>query len=126
MVTHVLVNGNIVAVDDQFSVAEAAYAAVETIGARGDLTLCVCTTLGDSTNNTSTSGARALAELITAREPFRGNYLGSIALGLLTDMVVLDRDYLTVPEDEIRDIKPVATIVAGKVVYGGLPEGRRA
>jgi len=302
-------------------VSDAAYAAVETIGARGDLTLRVCTTLGDSTNNMSASGARALAELITAREPFRGdywydqiavgeiyhapfhwdhtaspphpsgrdieaaagilraaaragwpvqthsvttqgldlvfdayeqanrdrairplrwsvthaegitaaqlerarrlgvtvqlrsqsvignqrravaaygaptarrmpplrlvqdsgltwglgtdgtraaqinpfitlwwavtgrslggdlvldepitreealiahtrsnarlmfheNYLGSIAPGLLADMVVLDRDYLTVPEDEIRDIKPVATIVAGKVVYGTLP-----
>jgi predicted amidohydrolase YtcJ len=32
--------------------------------------------------------------------------------------VVLDRDYLTVPPDEIRDIRPVATIVDGNVVYG--------
>jgi predicted amidohydrolase YtcJ len=30
---------------------------------------------------------------------------------------VLDRDYLTVPEDEIKDIKPILTMVGGKVVY---------
>jgi predicted amidohydrolase YtcJ len=30
---------------------------------------------------------------------------------------VLDRDYLTVPADEIKDIKPVMTMVGGKVVY---------
>jgi predicted amidohydrolase YtcJ len=53
-----------------------------------------------------------------ARLMFRENYLGSIAPGLLADMVVLDRDYLTVPEDEIRDIRPAATMVGGKVVHG--------
>ena len=46
--------------------------------------------------------------------------IGAIRPGLLADMVVLDRDYLTVPEDEIKDIRPVATIVGGQVVYGGL------
>lgn len=56
---------------------------------------------------------------------FRENYLGSIRPGLLADMLVLDRDYLTVPEDEIRDIRPVATIVAGQVVYGALPASKR-
>jgi predicted amidohydrolase YtcJ len=46
--------------------------------------------------------------------------IGSIRSGFLADMVVLDRDYLTVPEDEIKDIRPVATIVGGRIVYGGL------
>lgn len=46
--------------------------------------------------------------------------IGSIRPGLLADMLVLDRDYLTVPEDEIKEIKPVATIVGGQVVYGSL------
>ena len=46
--------------------------------------------------------------------------IGAIRPGLLADMVVLDRDYLTVPEDEIKDIRPVATMVGGQVVYGGL------
>jgi len=33
------------------------------------------------------------------------------------DLVVLDRDYLTVPADQIKDIKPVLTMVGGKIVY---------
>jgi predicted amidohydrolase YtcJ len=35
-------------------------------------------------------------------------------------MVVVYRDYLAVPADEIRDIRPVATIVNGTVVHGNL------
>jgi predicted amidohydrolase YtcJ len=52
---------------------------------------------------------------------FRENHLGAIRPGLLADMLVLDRDYLTVPEEEIKDIRPVATIVGGKIVHGALP-----
>ena len=48
---------------------------------------------------------------------FRENELGSIQVGKLADLVVLDRDYLTVPADQIKDIKPVMTVVGGKVVY---------
>ena len=51
---------------------------------------------------------------------FEEGYIGSIKAGLLADMVVLDRDYLTVPEEQIKDIRPVATIV------GGLRRLRRA
>jgi predicted amidohydrolase YtcJ len=32
-------------------------------------------------------------------------------------LLVLDRDYLAVAEDDIRDIKPVITMVGGRVVY---------
>ena len=46
--------------------------------------------------------------------------IGSIRSGNLADMVVLDRDYLTVPEDEIKNIRSVATIVGGRIVYGNL------
>lgn len=51
---------------------------------------------------------------------FQENQLGAIKPGFLADMVVLDRDYLAIPLDEIRDIKPVATIVGGRIVYGEL------
>ena len=51
---------------------------------------------------------------------FRENELGSIRPGLLADLLVLDRDYLTVPADEIRDIIPIATMVSGRVVHGRL------
>jgi predicted amidohydrolase YtcJ len=48
---------------------------------------------------------------------FQENNLGSIQPGKLADLVVLDRDYLTVPADQIKDIKPVMTVVGGRIVY---------
>ncbi len=48
---------------------------------------------------------------------FQENNLGSIASGKLADLVVLDRDYLTVPADQIKDIQPVMTLVGGKIVW---------
>jgi predicted amidohydrolase YtcJ len=48
---------------------------------------------------------------------FRENELGSIASGKFADMVVIDRDYLTIPADEIKDINPVLTIVGGRIVF---------
>jgi predicted amidohydrolase YtcJ len=48
---------------------------------------------------------------------FQENNLGSIQAGKLADLVVLDRDYLTIPADQIKDIKPVMTMVGGRVVY---------
>jgi predicted amidohydrolase YtcJ len=42
---------------------------------------------------------------------------GSIENGKLADLVVIDRDYLTCPEEQIKDIQPVMTILNGRVVY---------
>ena len=42
---------------------------------------------------------------------------GSIEPGKLADMVVIDRDILRVPSDEIKDIKVLTTIVDGIIVY---------
>ncbi|MBK5294332.1 MAG: amidohydrolase, partial [Acidobacteriia bacterium] len=44
---------------------------------------------------------------------------GSIEKGKLADLVVLDRDILTVPVDEIRNLQPVAVILDGQIVRGG-------
>ena len=38
-------------------------------------------------------------------------------MGKFADMVVLSADYLSVPDAQIKDIKPLQTIVDGKVVY---------
>ena len=51
---------------------------------------------------------------------FQEANLGSIQPGFLADFVVLDRDYMTIPLEEIRDLSPVATIVGGETVYGEL------
>lgn len=48
---------------------------------------------------------------------FQENNLGSIQPGHAADLVVLDRDYLTVPADEIADIRSVMTMVGGRVVF---------
>ena len=48
---------------------------------------------------------------------FQESNLGSLQPGKYADLVVLDRDYLTVPADEIKDIEPVMTMVGGRVVY---------
>jgi predicted amidohydrolase YtcJ len=48
---------------------------------------------------------------------FQENNLGSIQAGKLADMVVIDRDYLTIPADQIKDIKPTMTIVNGRIAY---------
>jgi predicted amidohydrolase YtcJ len=53
---------------------------------------------------------------------FRENDLGSIRTGRFADLVVIDRDYLTVPADQIKDIKPVITMIGGRIVYDAATE----
>jgi predicted amidohydrolase YtcJ len=43
--------------------------------------------------------------------------LGSIEPGYHADLAVLDRDYFTVPEDDIKRVASVLTIVGGKVAH---------
>ncbi len=81
------------------------------------------------TRKTSTGQVVGKKEAIGVMDAIRvytwnGAYLGkeedikgSIEQGKLADMVVLDRDILTIPEEEIKDIRVLMTIVDGKVVY---------
>src|SRR5207244_13157288 len=42
---------------------------------------------------------------------------GTLEPGKLGDLIVIDRDLLTCPVDEVKDVKVRFTVVAGKVVY---------
>ncbi|MEE2823005.1 MAG: amidohydrolase family protein [Acidobacteriota bacterium] len=42
--------------------------------------------------------------------------LGTLEVGKLADMAVLDRDYFTIPVDDILKIRPLMTMVGGKII----------
>lgn len=44
-------------------------------------------------------------------------YLGTLEPGKFADMVVIDRDVFTIPEDDIMDTQVEKTFLAGKLVY---------
>ena len=47
----------------------------------------------------------------------RQDKLGSLERGKFADLLVLDKDFFSVPEKEIRSIKPLLTVVGGKIVH---------
>jgi predicted amidohydrolase YtcJ len=86
-------------------------------------------TLGWVVSGRDVGGNRVLDETLTREEAliahtrsnaylfFQEKALGSLEVGKQADLVVLDRDYMTVPVAEIRRIKPTMTMVGGKVVF---------
>jgi predicted amidohydrolase YtcJ len=48
------------------------------------------------------------------------NKIGSIEPGKLADLTVLDRDYFTIPDADIKKIRSVLTIVGGRVVHDSM------
>ncbi len=61
--------------------------------------------------------ALKMATSWAAEYVLRENVLGSLERGKYADLMVLNRDYFTVPEREIRKIKPLLTMVGGKIVH---------
>jgi predicted amidohydrolase YtcJ len=90
-------------------------------------------TLGWVVSGLDVGGNRVLDETLTREEAliahtrsnaylfFQENALGSLEVGKQADLVVLDRDYMTVPAAEIKRIKPTLTMVGGRVVFSGAP-----
>ena len=86
-------------------------------------------TLGWVVSGLDTGGNRVLDETLTREEAliahtrsnaylfFQENALGSLEVGKQADLVVLDRDYMTVPAAQIKRIRPTLTMVGGRVVY---------
>jgi predicted amidohydrolase YtcJ len=52
-----------------------------------------------------------------ARAAFQEDLVGSIEGGKLADLVVLDKDIMTIEPEEILTTKVIMTMVGGKIVY---------
>jgi len=48
---------------------------------------------------------------------FEEKIKGSIEVGKLADLVVLDRNLMTEPDDRLFDIRVVMTVIGGDVVF---------
>ncbi|MCX5839607.1 MAG: amidohydrolase [Deltaproteobacteria bacterium] len=70
----------------------------------------------------STLDALRLYTINAAYASFEENIKGSIEPGKLADMAVLDRDVLTIPKEEIKNVKVDTTIVGGAIVYQRTPK----
>jgi predicted amidohydrolase YtcJ len=55
--------------------------------------------------------------LTSAWMTFEEHERGSLEAGKLADLAVLDRDYMTVPIDEIAKVESLLTMVGGKIVH---------
>ena len=44
---------------------------------------------------------------------------GSLEVGKLADLIIIDRDYLKCPVDEVKETKVLLTVLGGKVVWEG-------
>jgi predicted amidohydrolase YtcJ len=86
-------------------------------------------TLGWVVSGLDVGGNKVLDQTLTRREAlvahtrsnaymfFQEKNLGSLEVGKLADLVVLDRDYMTVPAADIKRIRPTMTMVGGRVVF---------
>ncbi len=52
---------------------------------------------------------------------FEEHDLGSIEVGKLADLVVLDKPFLEIPDEELKKVRPVMTMVGGRVVHARAP-----
>lgn len=90
-------------------------------------------TLGWAVSGLDLAGNTVLQETLTREEAliahtranaylfFQEDNLGSLEVGKLADLLVLDRDYLTVPAAAIKDLRPTLTMVGGRVVHKTAP-----
>ena len=57
------------------------------------------------------------ATVFGAYGSMKEDVLGSIEAGKIADLIVLDRDYLTIPVEDILKIRVLATFLGGKTVH---------
>lgn len=61
--------------------------------------------------------------LDAAYASFEEDIKGTIKVGMLADLVLLDRDLTTIPPETIPQTQVLATIVGGRIVYSSMQEG---
>ena len=76
------------------------------------------TTLYSEKNRLNRTEALKLYTIGSAWFSNEENLKGSIEVGKFADLAVLSSDYFTVPDDKIKEIESVLTVVGGKVSYG--------
>jgi predicted amidohydrolase YtcJ len=82
------------------------------------------TPIRDRSQNISRAEALRLYTIGSAWFTFEEARKGSIEVGKLADLAVLNADYLTVSEDAIPKIESLLTMVGGRVVYAAGPFAR--
>ena len=72
--------------------------------------------LGDDVGLSRKTAIRAIT-MNASYELHQDTLLGSIEVGKLADMIILDKNLMKIPPEEIANIKVLRTIVGGKTVY---------
>ncbi len=71
----------------------------------------------DAAESISIKEALRMQTMGSAYAGFQEKEIGSLEKGKFADMVIWDKDYCSIPTDEIKDVKALMTFVGGKVVY---------
>ena len=61
--------------------------------------------------------ALTVATINGANYVLKGDQLGSLEAGKFADLLILDRDYMTMPAVEIGEMRPLMTMVGGKIIF---------
>jgi predicted amidohydrolase YtcJ len=72
--------------------------------------------LGDDPGLSRDQVLRAIT-INAAYQLHQDDQIGSLEVGKLADLIVLDRNLMKIPAEEIAQIKVIETVVGGKVVY---------
>jgi predicted amidohydrolase YtcJ len=97
---------------ENYNPFEGIYAAVTRKGVNSNFTEAF-----NPNQNLTRKEALKLYTINAAYSQFAENIKGSIEVGKYADFIVIDRDYGSVPVDELKDIKVLKTVLAGEVVY---------
>jgi predicted amidohydrolase YtcJ len=97
---------------ENYNPFEGIYAAVTRKGVKSNFTEAF-----NPNQNLTREEALKLYTFNAAYSQFAENIKGSIEVGKYADFIVIDRNYETVPVDELKDIKVLKTVLAGEVVY---------